>query len=65
MREIGTMWRIGVLTGKPCTFLLQNGSFSAFSHYKNKESFSRGFVVELQIPLLVSTPPKVGFYWNL
>ena len=20
MREIGTMWQIGVLTGKPCTF---------------------------------------------
>ena len=25
MREIGTMWQIGVLTGKPCTFLVQNG----------------------------------------
>ena len=23
MCEIGTMWQIGVLTGKPCTFLLQ------------------------------------------
>ena len=22
-REIGTMWQIGVLTGKPCTFLAQ------------------------------------------
>ena len=31
MREIGT---IGVLTGKPCTFWVQNGSFSAFWHYK-------------------------------
>ena len=35
MREIGTMWQIGVLTGKPCTFLVQNGSVSAFWHYKN------------------------------
>ena len=61
MREIDTMWQIGILTGKPCTFLLQNGSFSAFSHYKNKESFSRGFVIELQIPLLVLTPPKSCF----
>ena len=25
MREIGTMWQIGVLTGKPCTFSVQNG----------------------------------------
>ena len=31
---------------------------SKFSLYKNKESFSRGFDVELQIPLLVLTPPK-------
>ena len=37
MREIGAMWQIGILTGKPCTSLLKNGSFLAFSHYKNKE----------------------------
>ena len=30
MREIGTMWQIGVLTGKPCIFLVQSGPFSAF-----------------------------------
>ena len=29
MREIGTMWQIGVLTGKGCTFMVQHGSFSA------------------------------------
>ena len=50
MREIGTMWQIGVLTGKPCTFLVQNGSFSAFRHYKNKERLSRGLDVKWHIP---------------
>ena len=50
MREIGTMWQIGVLTGKPCTFLVQNGSFSAFWHYKNKERLSRGLDVKWHIP---------------
>ena len=38
---IWTMWQIGVLTGKPCTFLVQNGSFSVFWHYKNKERLLR------------------------
>ena len=42
MREIATMWQIGVLAGKLCTFLAQKGSFSAFWHYKNKERLSRG-----------------------
>ena len=46
MREIGTMWQIGVLTGKPCTFLVQNGSFSAFWRYKNKERLSKGLDVK-------------------
>ena len=50
MREIGTMWQIGVLKGKPCTFLVQNGSFSAFWHYKNKERLSRGLDVKWHIP---------------
>ena len=50
MREIGTMWQIGVLTGKPCTFLDQNGSFSAFWHYKNKERLSRGLAIKWQVP---------------
>ena len=50
MREIGTMWQIGVLTGKPCTFLARNGSFSAFWHYKNKERLPRGLDVEWHIP---------------
>ena len=50
MREIGTMWQIGVLTGKPCTFLVQNGPFSAFRHYKNKERLSRGLDVKWHIP---------------
>ena len=49
MREIGTMWQIGVLTGKPCTFLVQNGSFSAFWHYKNKERVSGGLDVKWHI----------------
>ena len=50
MREIGTMWQIGVLTGKPSTFLAQNGSFSAFWHYKNKERLSRGLNVKWHSP---------------
>ena len=49
-REIGTMWQIGVLAGKPCTFLVQNGSFSAFWHYKNQERLSRGLGVKWHIP---------------
>ena len=41
MREVGAMWQIGVLTGKPCTFLVQNGSFSAFLHlaHRNRSDF--------------------------
>ena len=52
MREIGTMWQIGVLAGKPCenANLVQNGSFSAFWHYKNKEGRSRGLDVNWYIP---------------
>ena len=50
MREIGTMWQIGVLTGKPCTFLVQNRSFSAFWHYKNKERLSKGLDIKWHIP---------------
>ena len=42
MGEIGAMWQIGVLTGKPCTFLVKNRSFSAFWHYKNGETFEGG-----------------------
>ena len=62
MREIGTMWQIGVLTGKPCTFLVQNRSFSAFWHYKNKERLSRGLGVKWHIfLLLVLMPPESAF----
>ena len=50
MGEIGTMWQIGVLTGKPSTFLVKNRSFSAFWHYKNKERFSKGLDVKWHIP---------------
>ena len=50
MREIGTMWQIGVLTGKLCTFLVKNRSFSAFWHYKNKERLSKGLDVKWHIP---------------
>ena len=49
MREIGTMWQIDILTGKPCTFLVQNGSFSAFWHYKNKERLSRRLEVKWHV----------------
>ena len=30
LREIGTMWQIGVLTGRPCTFWSKMSRFSAF-----------------------------------
>ena len=50
MREIGTMWQIGVLTGKPWTFLVKNRSFSAFWHYKNKEGLSKGLDVKWHVP---------------
>ena len=44
MREVGTMWQIGVLTGKPCTFFVQKSVvFRRFCHYKNKERPSKGF----------------------
>ena len=61
MREIGTMWQIGVLTGKPRTFLVQNGSFSAFWHYENKERLSGGLDVKWHILLLVLMRPESGF----
>ena len=61
MREIGTMWQIGVLAGKPCTFWGPKWVISAFWHYKNKERPSRGLDVKWHIPLLVSMPPKSGF----
>ena len=51
MREIGTMWQIcALLTGKPCTFLVQNGSFSAVWHCENKDRLSRGLDVKWHIP---------------
>ena len=63
---IRTMWQIGVLTGKPCTFLASNGSFSVFWHYNNKERVSRGLDLKWRIPLLVVMPPNCGFLcWNL
>ena len=61
MREIGTMWQIGVLTGKPCTFLVQNGSFSALWHYKNKERFSRGLDVKWHMPCTCLDAPRQWF----
>ena len=50
MCEIGAMWQIGVLTRKPCTILVQNGSFSVFWHCKNKQRLSRGLDVKWHIP---------------
>ena len=61
MREIGTMWQIGVLTGKPCTFFVQNGSFSAFWHYKNKERLLMSSDVKWHIPFTCLDTCKRGF----
>ena len=59
MREIGTMWQIGVFTGKPCTFFARNGSFSAFWNYKNKERLPRGLDVKWHIPSTCLDASKV------
>ena len=67
MREIGTMWHIGVLTDKACISFVQNGSFSAFWHFKNKERTFERFGREMgTFLLLVLMPPGKRFsYWNL
>ena len=57
MREIGAMWQLRVLTGKPCTFGVQNGSFSAFWHYENKERLLKNGT----FLLLVLLAPESGF----
>ena len=61
MREIGTMWQIGVLTEKPCTFLVQTVSFSVFWHHKNKERLSRGLDVKWHIPSTCLDAPRKWF----
>ena len=54
------MCQIRVLTVKLCTFLVQNGSFLAFWHHKNKERLSRGLEVKWHIP---STCPDASEKW--
>ena len=61
MREIGTMWQIGILTEKLCFFVVRNGSFSAFWRYSNEERVLRGFDVGCTFLLVILTPPKPGF----
>ena len=41
MREIGTMWQIGVLTGKPCIFWSKIGHFRRFGSTKIRKDFRR------------------------
>ena len=41
MREIGTMWQIGVLTEKPCIFWSKIGHFRRFDTTKNRRDFGR------------------------
>ena len=43
MREKGTMWQIGVLTRKLCTFSVQNGSFLSFFGITKKGQTFEGF----------------------
>ena len=52
-------------TGHFFAFSAQNGSFSAFWHYKNNERLSRGLDRKWHIPLLVLMLQKVASYWNL
>ena len=54
MREIGTMWQIGILIGKLCTFFDQMGHFRRFGTTKNKERLSRGLNVNWHIPFYLS-----------
>ena len=61
MREIGAMWQTGFPIRKPRTCLIQNGSFLAFWHYKNKERVLRDFDVNCIFLVLVLTPPESGF----
>ena len=61
MREIGTMWQIGVLTGNSCTFWFQNRSFSTFWHYKNKERLSKGLDVKWHTPSTCLDASKMWF----
>ena len=56
MLEIGTMWQIGVLTGKPRTFLVQNCHVWRFGTTKIRRELCK-----LHIPVLVLTLPKSGF----
>ena len=49
-RVIGAMWQLGVLTGKPCTLGVKNGSFSAFWRHKKNERFLKALEVRLHIP---------------
>ena len=57
----GAMWQIGVLAGKPCTFLVQNGSLSAFWHYKKKETLSRALNLKWHIPSTCLDVSESGF----
>ena len=49
MCEIGAMWQTGVLIGKVCTSLVQNGSFWAFWHHKIRRLL-RGSDVKWHFP---------------
>ena len=61
MRETGTMWQIGVLTGKPCTFGAQMGHFRRFGTTRIRRDFRRVRTYNGTFLLLVSMPPKRGF----
>ena len=50
MREMGAMWQIGILTGKPCIFWSKIGPFRRFGTTKNEERLSRGLDVKPHIP---------------
>ena len=65
--EIGTMWQIGVLAGKPCTFLDHKmGNFGRFGTTKIRRDFPRGLAMKWQVPSTCLDASKVwGFYWNL
>ena len=77
MREIDTMWQIGVSTGKPLTAhclgpKTKNWSFSAFWHSKNSERFSKAPEVKSHVPspcldaskngLLLEFTHEMGFF---
>ena len=60
VREIGTMWQVGVLIGKLCTFVI----FGVLALTKKGETFEVGPFGRKNGTFLLLVLQKVVFYWN-